>query len=137
LSAIQAEEVLALVSEAWGVAPEAIGEGRGAWQRVPTVAFSDKAFAAKACFLMLVRRHTSIGWHKIGNVLGRSLHNSGYCERVIGNFERYARKHDDVRARVEAIEQKIDEIHEARISENVAIPVHSLTLLRPQVSLAR
>jgi len=135
VSAIKPEEITQLVSEAWGVSPEAMAAACGKHARAPVRQFADPAYAARICAIMLIRRHTTASYHTATRAVGREDHHSDYVEKQVDYFRRYAMRRPEIAFCIERIEQQIDEIHEARVEKCAAIPGRSLTAFVQSSSL--
>jgi hypothetical protein len=136
MSAVTAEEIIKLTAEAWGVPVSALSAP--AYRDGRQNAFKLGGYMARACAIMLIRKHTTTNGKAINRALGlRGHHAKDRQDRLVERFRKYAVRHLDLLWRVEAIEQKIDEIHEARMAENIVVPGVSLTSFALVDSLAR
>lgn len=117
MSAVTPQEVVNLVAEAWGVQVKALSEpayfdGRQNPFKLP-------GYTARACAVMLLQRHTPLSHNAIAAAIGLSHANAKERQdSLVERFRKYAVRHLDLMWRIEAIEQKIDDIHEARAEES-------------------
>jgi hypothetical protein len=114
VSCIEPEEIAQITAAVFGVTLEEMGEPAPSDRRKS--AFTRPGYAARACAVTLIQRHTNATCRASFMAVGLSGHH--HIERMytlIEVFRRYAARHPEIERRVEAIERQIDDIHEQRI----------------------
>lgn len=111
MSNVLPHEIVALVCRAWGVTVADMAERQQACQP-----FHIGGYAARACAMLLMRRHTQASGRAISEAVGMCRLKTNMIDHYAGTFERYAARHPEIARRVEAIEHQIDAIHERRMS---------------------
>jgi hypothetical protein len=110
MSNVSPREILNLTAVAFGVSPEAIGvrrQGRHAATPLSSL--------ARACAVMLIRRHTSEALRHITELIGFDITVGTRLRAAADNFERSYGQDPYLSFCVAEIEDAIDTLHEARL----------------------